>query len=357
MAKSVTRLDGGSGVNRLAGTPPAFWFNWIQVLLGAGWVHRGSGTGTSGTFQGPVGADNTNIQITNEGTGAGGIDRNNAWIVLEDPGGRRQFMLHRGTSTTQWRMYYSALDKFTGTGFGAVSATVPPSATDQQQMIGTGGSFTGASFATAGTYVHHCVAYDAPEGGSNVYPWFLFATANYTGAGGSFVFCDALKAGSYDALDADPCVVGPVQGAGGSAMFGIAGNGIGSQFYSGSSPYIGGWYRMDLSSEAFVGVSAGVANINIAGQYVWGNVGNLPNSGGAAPDPQDSSEPMREMIVARGAGMAGSNFTKGIPALMRWSMAGYRSFAARLFQESADAYLYVGAALLPWPANTPLALG
>jgi hypothetical protein len=359
MAKITTRLDGGSGVNRssqsgvttAAATATDAWYNWIQVLLAAGWTHVASGTGTAGTFSTTPG--NANLQITHAGTGAGGLDRNNAWVVLEDPGGRRQFLLQRGTSNTSWRFYYSALDGFVGTGFGAISATVPPSATDQQQMIGSAGGYAG-THTTSGTWAYHCVAYDAPEG--DVYPWFVFATEVLSGKIGSLVYCDAMRVGTYDALDADPCVVYPAPGAGGASIttsFAV------QRPYGGASVGGGAWYRMNLSSEAFVAVNAMIGSISSSGVFLWGNNnssgGIQANQGGCAPDPFDLSEPMVEMYWARGtASMAGSQGVKGASKYLRWAGCAYRAHDAILDGDTADAYLYCGAFLVPWPINTPL---
>lgn len=174
-----------------------FWYRAKEVLKAAGWTHFASGDGTS--FSTTPG--NVNDQIAS----AAEMAVNNAWYVLADPGNRRQIMVHKGVATGSFRVYYSALDTFIGTGFGAISATVPPSATDQQQLMGTGGGFTTLTYTDR---VSHFVA-ESDVFAGNVYP-FWFTTRNVSTSGApvtSLLFsCEAMDAGSFPVADADPCV-------------------------------------------------------------------------------------------------------------------------------------------------------
>lgn len=349
MSLITTRLsDSASSVNRTDGTAPGVGFNLKETLKQAGWIHQASGTGTSGTFSTTPG--NVNDQITNSGTGTGGMDRANAWFVLRDPGGRREWMFQRLATSNSWRIYYSALDKFVGTGFGTVSATVPPSAADQQQIVGAADA--GATWMhTDSTYLHHVIAEDAVEAGGNVYGWWLFCTLRGTGECVDWMFQDPLKSSSYPAADTDPTVIawsGP-QGAG------VALSMIYTNSTSGNVPK--GYYKHDLAGEAFQtysGCQLGHADTT----NTYSAPCNTLGTDGLALDPYDGAEVEADILYGRASTQFGgvNPGLKGIGARVRWATAGYRLWP-RIYNRTGTARAIIhgtgskAVLTFPWPTN------
>jgi hypothetical protein len=331
----TTRLvDGASSLGRLvlqnAGSTTMFQLK--EVLKQAGWTHRASGTGASGTFSTTSG--NANDQITNEGTGAGGLNRNNSWFVLESPDTIREVMFHRSTSDNSWRGYYSARDTFVGTGFGAISATVPPSATDQQQFLGTAGGFTTVCPATAAGGFVNTVAFD--DAISGVYGWYHvhFAAGTVTPVG--FMAMEPLAPGSFDAADDDPVVV-------------IAAAGMAtSDFYTtpaGSNGFRG-WHRRGLAGSAFDRFGANIVSVATSQATLYGG------TAGVGTDPWDQGETMRQIMVGRRSSWTTSIGVKGYLARMKWIGAtSYRAYPTRYFPAGPQAYVVAGVLALPWPSN------
>jgi hypothetical protein len=346
MAKITTRaIDAASSINfanpqQTTAGIVEFWWNIIQCLLSAGWTHWASGTGTGGTFSTTPG--NVNNQITSTGTGAGGFDRNNAWIILRCPASKRQILIQRGTASTAWRVYYSALDTFNGTGFGAVSATVPPSATDQQQLIGAAAAFVTFATPSASLYTRfHCVAYsDAVN--TDVYSFYAWATSPSSPTI-SFVFClEALR--QYNASDADPLVFVVQTGSIGSSTNAWGGTGSLNWF---------GWYKMNLAGEAFVAWRALGWGVNTSQAYVPAQATSGVSTG-VGPDPNDQAEPSVEPIIARAnTDFGSSQSVKGTLLRMRWSGTVYRTWPARHDPSStAEARINIDGMWAPWLANT-----
>lgn len=356
MAIIATRLsDSLSSVNRNDGTAPGVGFNLKECLKQAGWIHQASGTGTGGTFS--VTPGNVNDQITNSGTGAGGMDRANAWFVLRDPGGTREWLFQRLATSLSWRIYYSALDKFIGVGFGAVSATVPPSATDQQQFVGVADAGANWMPTTTDSYLHHAVAESAPESGSNVYGWWLFSTLRGTGSCENIMFMDALKSGSYPVADTDP-VIALWSGPSGGSFSNAA---IYHSATSGNVPK--GYYKHNLGGEAFQtysGCMLGHADLS----STYSAPGVTFGSDGLALDPYDGAEVEADILYGRATTQFGGVLpgSKGIGARVRWSTALYRTFpsiynrtgvARAILHSSNDRAVLT----VPWPTGVLGAYG
>lgn len=336
MAMITTRfVDGASSLGRtvLQNAGSTTLFQLKEVLKQAGWIHQASGTGTSGTFS--VTPGNANDQITNEGTGAGGMNRNNAWFVLRSPDGIREIMFNRSTSDNSWRGYYSARGTFIGTGFGAISATVPPSASDQSQFLGTAGGFTNVCpSSSAGGFVN-TVAFD--DAISGVYGWYHMHVAAGTTTPAHFMCMEPLAPGSFDAADDEPLVMGSF-----TSM-------ITSDFYTtpgGSSGFVG-WHRRGLSSSAFVRFGSNIVSTSIAQGTIYGA------ASGVGTDPWDQGETMRQVMVGRRSSWTTSIGAKGFLARLKWVGAvSYRNYPTRYFAAGPQAYVVAGVLALPWPSNT-----
>jgi hypothetical protein len=131
--------------------PASFWdaiFQWKQFMKTVGWKVPMSGTGTGGTTQS---SDLITAAGSGNNPGAGFLAQADAWFVITDPGGARSFCIwSQGNGRDDfWRVKYSAKAGFTGG-----SAGQPPTATDEQLLIGSG--------------------LPDPSGGGNWGSWFPF---------------------------------------------------------------------------------------------------------------------------------------------------------------------------------------
>lgn len=138
-------------------------FEWKE-LLKSSWgssIIRSSGTGTSGTF------NSTGDDITNGGTGTGGMARNNAWFRLRMPT-NEEFIFQRGTNNVSWRIKHSRAG-FTG---GSPSATQVPSSTDEVILFGSG-SDASPTFATFFSATDATYRFKAVVDNASPYLWWF----------------------------------------------------------------------------------------------------------------------------------------------------------------------------------------
>lgn len=159
-------------VNQSPATPAVAMFLLKTQLKAAGWTVPRSSDGTVYNSSGD--------QISSGSSGAGGMDNARAWFVIQQPGVTpRQFCCQRqnttGAGTSQsWRIKYSKGAGFTG---GSPAATVTPSATDEQILLGAG-TDAAPSFVSMFVYTEavtglrfHCFASDAPPYGFMSWSW------------------------------------------------------------------------------------------------------------------------------------------------------------------------------------------
>ncbi len=292
-------------------------FNIQQTLVAAGWTVQKSSDGT--TYKSTPGS-----QITASGAGAGGANNNNAWILLQDPGGRRQFVIQRGTATTQIRAAYSALAKFTG---GTPNATTLPTATDQAFVIGTSGAFS-TTLPAAGLYYTHCIAQSTPVG--NVYGFWMLNTATGTGATTSsgLLCCEPLATGSFPAADVDPVVI----------------------FARNSGNFFASyWWKYGFGDQTFVNMGSGT----YAGAFFIATTG-LNGIGGsstfAGDNPYDGLANNIPVFFGRPASLTQ-------PGWKGWSTYVLTKLSNHAYPDTADlatdAFVYLDISLaLPWPNGT-----
>jgi hypothetical protein len=150
------------------------------VLIDAGYTVPGSADGSTFSQSG-----------VNKWVSATVADTTGAWIRLQDPAGivEHEFQCI-STASFAWRV--SATSKFTG---GSPSATVAPTATDQQFIFGTSAT-TGQAFATNGAYRINIVAGDSTWGYS--FALFCNLTGVNTAAGGGLIYDGGLSGPSGD---------------------------------------------------------------------------------------------------------------------------------------------------------------
>ncbi len=312
----------GTGVS-VAGSYMFFLIK--KTLKAAGWKVMESSDATTYVSYRPAGTTGAD-QITHQGSGAGGMDNNNAWYVLQDPGGRREIMLHRQASGRVGTFAYSALDKFIT---GAPGPTTPSTADDRQILINNG------NFWSARTVEHRFqgCAETVPIG--NVYPFWFWQSEADDGTAGGLIALEAVAGPVADA-DPDPCVL----------MWGdnnsMTPTHLATQSGSAAGAY--GWYKMNDGAEAWVKMVGHLLHINAVGEpvpgYVTHSLGTNPfggkdlgglitfgrEIGGTGPGPKGRSTKTMWAFSSRswpdtftvGGGWVGEIFTIG----ERWAFVG-----------------------------------
>lgn len=286
----------------------AIFFDLKTVKKSAGWTVPSSSDGTTYNTSGD--------QITVPGAGAGGLANTNAWFVIREPGGRREWCYQR-TSAMLFRVKYSALSRFV---IGSPSATRVPQAADEQIIAGSGtdASPVGGSFFNSAIFRSHIIANSNPIGGC--YPFFFFMTVTpgiTEGAGA--LWQEPIAPGSYDALDADPCIIGSATG----------GSGFTSSFISTQSK---GWLAYGLGGATFLPI-AGAVNATFNG--------TLPPDLTSGKDV--NGRPLFT-ITSTGTRVKGYGSTIAIRGPARaWPTTANRAI---------DAYVYLGSLVIPYQDNT-----
>ena len=166
-------------------------FQLIQCMLSGGWVQAGSGDATtfSNSGVGPV---------ANGSAGVTGLGNNSSWVRLQAPimtyagsSSKRELCIQHGsTNDRDWWIRYSISGSFIGTGNGAISATVTPTATEQVNLWGSTAAGT-QLFDASLTYRCHTMAH-----GSHPHGFYLLTIPN----GGTF-----WNNGNKTVILMDPC--------------------------------------------------------------------------------------------------------------------------------------------------------
>lgn len=116
-----------------------------EMLFSAGWTYQGSGDGLA--------SFSTSLKVFNNFTQGAANSWNNssAWARMQDPSAIRE-LLFSHDNAGGIRIRYSPSAKFVGTFNGTVSATVPPTATDEKYIAGgLGTNYTPGSGPFFGT--------------------------------------------------------------------------------------------------------------------------------------------------------------------------------------------------------------
>ncbi|HVI42659.1 MAG TPA: hypothetical protein VM577_18565, partial [Anaerovoracaceae bacterium] len=170
-------------VNTVPTTGSKAGFQLKTLMKSAGWVVKSSGDGLSAF------SSSTDI-LTSGNSGANGLGNSNAWFRIQSP--LLKEFVFQVSSDTAWKIKYSAQSLFTG---GSPSATVFPTAADEQYLLGTSGGFA-TWFNTNNGYRYYMCANNSDGYG-------VFATGlnvgntSSSGSTGSFLY-DPMQAGSYN---------------------------------------------------------------------------------------------------------------------------------------------------------------
>lgn len=294
------------------------------VLLAAGWVVMGSSDGSSFSNAG-----------VDHWTSGAAVANTGAWVRLRMPtanGVQRELLIQRGSLNQVWRVIYSYTSGFTGSGNGAISATVAPTAADEVAVYGTVGGGTSTLLPSDGTYNWSCHATD-------VAPFVFYGVAIDATPGGSGLFMDALAAGSYDSGDADPFVFSAA-----SAGSLLAGNYITYDQYT-APGYPFSWCKKGLPGEGWVQT----------GLWQWASgVSSIGSAGTGGVDPTTGKDVGLPAYWGRTTLNPAPNGVRGASTLFKWAMTA-RGVKDTLSVSGASSreLLYVDKILIPWDGSVP----
>lgn len=218
---------------------------FLAQALAAGWTVPSSSDGLTYNASGN--------QITTD-SGAGSFANAGAWARLQQPGGGREILVQRGSTSVLWRVLYSVAP-FSG---GSPGATRCPTATNQQFLLG-GGTDASPTYATLlGTNA----TYSWLTSFDNASPYECWAAGLTSGtlAASSAIALLAMEANSYDAADADPyaAIATSTSVLAVTAAIWQAHNTAYSNFHA--------WYRYNLVGAAWAGCAFG---------SIWFGQGNI----------------------------------------------------------------------------------
>lgn len=171
-------------------TGPQAMFKMKELMKSAGWTVKSSGDATS--------YFSTTDGITSGSSGAGGLANNSAWFRIQAPDGYggREFTVQRGTTNVLWTIRYSFNQGFIG---GAPSATVTPTATDQQVVLNNA-----TLFATDNQY-RMIAAANNSDGYAFYMACFPNGGASSSVSGGAWMM-DIMAPGTFPSADVDPSI-------------------------------------------------------------------------------------------------------------------------------------------------------
>jgi hypothetical protein len=286
-------------------------------------------------------------QISQAGSGANGMANNSAWFVVQQPSGgsapqagSRQYLLQRSaTDNRQWRIKYSFGGLFTGG-----SATVAPTATDEQILLGTGNAAASGYtnwFSTDGTYRVNTVVDNASPFG------FWFATwLSGSGVASATLMMDPLAAGSFSVGELDPYLIYMGTSADSQAPYTAAH--LCSEVYGPR-----GYIRKGLQNEIF-GAVPGVAYFSSSDT---GGSFRQTAPGFCGTDHITAKENLLPLLyirrTANNSPPAQGGGYKGISSFMRW-VPSVRATGDAMTISSPGDRIVIEAVTLPWNGTTVL---
>jgi hypothetical protein len=321
-------------VNRHPATISEAIFRFKEVLKTAGWTVPRSSDGTTYNSSGD--------QVTHGGSGANGMNNTRAWFVIEVPAGAvapyttvRQFCWQISSAPgTSQRIKYASGATFT---LGAPAATVTPSATGEQILIGAGTdaapTFAGISTAASGEAKFHCAADNAEPFGW----WWTFLTTG-TGAGASAFFFDPVQSGTYPygtpgMQDEDPYVI---YTASGTLVW------TSSLYDESTGPRA--FLKKTLLGEGFVRMPL----------CTWGVGGEVYYGGGVlGVNIETYKDDIVNVLYLRRAALTAPVGYKGMSSMIR-RYGGTRVSGDTLSEVAARDLIVLGGVVLPWNGSVPV---
>jgi hypothetical protein len=304
-------------VNNFPATGAETIYKFKTLLKTAGWVVKQSSDGTN---LGSLAADT----IINFSSGTGGLDNSNAWFRIQEPSGVREILIQRGSNGLNWKVRYSAASKFTS---GVATASTPNTATDEQYLIGSSGSFSNWMSTDNTYYWSGCASTTAPYSFWSI-GYKIQNAANITYSG--IFILDPMMAGSYNASDTDPVVI----------LAKTTSTGLLTASTLNSTTGFQGWMKKDLTGAAFVSIPAL--------KFVLSSTTVFPSGAGNNPFTQnDITLPIpygRTSVSTSPAGI------KGISSILSWNCISKRAGELLTINTDLDRVAFEDINL-PWNGN------
>lgn len=302
-------------VNNSTQTGGDSMFKLKQLLVSAGWVVKSSGDGISFSATGDV--------------ISGAMTTTTAWFRIQQPlvnSVNREFVVQRNNNNNQqWIILYSYSAGFTG---GAPSATVAPTATDQQTLQNGGSAF----FATDNSYRWNMAAQNAAPYGF----WSgCFPSGGGTPTGGAFCLfpMDIISLTG----DVDPFVLYTSSAAGAFSF---------SDFQNNIKTFL----RKGLIYEIFTNTHA--CSLSAISTTVFPS---NSSSTGVGPNPHDGNDDILPIMFGQNAqGTTWPNSLKGLTSMVQWNGSN-RTTGDTLSVASPGAKdrICYNETNLPWNGSTP----
>jgi hypothetical protein len=253
----------------------------------------------------------------------------NAWLRVRIVGTTFEFMIKRATtSTASLEDDFQVLISPTGFSSGGASATVRPTATDEQYILGSAPS-TFAAFGVYNIDTRLHVGIDDSSGSAGFHSFYIYHVNETT---------DQIISGfAFDAVA--QLVVGDLQPwvaylAGIATPF-TASN-IGGLLYGKCYRDYGG------GSELFT---------TVRGHYLVDSNNNKLLPGSIPPQAEDSESRSFPVVW----GNAAINFYKGVTSFLEWKGTSSRGYPDTVDIATSSAKIYVDEIMIPWKQNiTPL---
>lgn len=336
--------------NSIPATGAVAIYTLISTLIAAGWTKVADSDGTTYSSSG--------VQVTSGAAGTNGLGNANAWVVVRDPAGRREFCFQRTTTNLLWRIKFSEAARFS---VGSPSATRVPQGgvmaggsgvTDEIVLFGSGtdAAPTGATLFDADGTAHrvHCLAQSTADAGG-VYYFHLFTTLQSNGQSYTFVICAGLE--GCHASDQSPVGVKAVYD-----------NAMSLQRFTSNTvkPWYG-WTRYGMASNVIA------SELTPCFTYIYSNIGSqvqlVPPADGTRAlenqNPYDSKYYVyANMLLTNAHGATGSNkHIKGRVRDLAWSAQRASRFYPDTINLATDAWIWTnfsgegGVVLLRWPES------
>lgn len=335
-------------------------YNLLNALISnCVWILEGYGDGTANESNagGLTWGAGT---ISSGASGAHGLCNGTSWVRVREPSGTRELLVQRNSSNTSWAWHYSVGGLFTGTGNGALTFNVAPTATDVTRLVANADTNAAGQtiFGTDNTYRQQ-IGCDSAGTSSSGYGWFM---VDYPTAGGEakeLWYMDPTTGNS----DPDPYVFG----------FGSISNNLthvttnvgttetsssymnrSDQAATSNGGYACGYLGSTSSSTNFVTLDASGIVAYAAGNHYIAAPGNL---GTDVNTSNDNAFPL--FWTRHGSNFGATSLTapvgyKGLSSLFLWlSTVRGNNFDLVTITTTGDHLVINGSLLVPWNNTVP----
>lgn len=267
--------------------------------------------------------DATGALITSGASGTGGLGNTSAWVRVEIVSGH-ELTIQRGSTSTQWRIKYSAQAGFSG---GSPGATQTPTATDQAIRCG-GGTDASPTYVSLLTTDNTYKLYGCADSLTGAF-WYVCTLVSNDSQSGGMVF-DPLN--QTTSGEAEPTAL--VVALGGASFVNAT---LSSTSASATTSGSMAWMDYGLGSAVFTAVPIPP-------------FGGWPN--GAGSNSRTGKRLIRRVEYERIASLGGTTGQKGTSSVICWNATSRAS--KELYLVGAQYRLCVGDVSLPFVSSTVL---